>query len=76
MTEQCSEPISVQEWYQLLYNTADLLEAPTKHHRELLHQAYALRDAHKVDADTLAEMLELADEALLHAHDVQAQQHW
>ncbi|TDJ76700.1 hypothetical protein E2H86_11600 [Pseudomonas putida] len=68
--------MSTDEWHLLLNNTAALLQAPIKHHRELLHQAYALRDAHDVDADTLAEMLELADEALMYAHDVQTDQHW
>lgn len=76
MSDQCSAPISVHEWYQLLRDTTALLEAPKHHHRELLHQAYALRDAHAVDANTLAEMLELADEALAHAHDVYAEQEW
>lgn len=74
MSDTGSEPISVQEWYQLLRDTAALLEAPKRHHRELLHQAYALRDAHVVDTNTLAEMLELADEALVYAHDVHAEQ--
>ncbi|AGZ37565.1 MAG: hypothetical protein ACOKSU_13550 [Pseudomonas sp.] len=76
MSERCSAPISVQQWYQLLKDTASLLEAPTKHHRELLHQAYALRDTHAVDSNTLAEMLELADAALVYAHEAQADQHW
>lgn len=69
-------PITVQEWYQLLQNASSLLKSPTVHHRELLHQAYALRDAHAVAAGTLAEMLELADEALVYAHDTLSDQHW
>ncbi|MFI8556245.1 hypothetical protein [Pseudomonas putida] len=67
---------TVHEWHQLLSDTASLLKTPKRHHRELLHQAYALRDAHEVDGDTLAEMLELADEALMYAHAVQEDQHW
>ncbi|WP_252092510.1 hypothetical protein [Pseudomonas sp. MWU13-3659] len=69
-------PITVQEWYQLLQDVSSLLKSTTAHHRELLHQAYALRDAHAVDAGTLAEMLELADEALVYAHDTLSDQHW
>ncbi|MGE8166657.1 hypothetical protein ACQKO7_00395 [Pseudomonas putida] len=68
--------MSVEEWQLLLNDTAALLRAPTKHHRELLHQAYSLRDAHEVDCGTLAEMLELADEALMYAHAVQTDQNW
>ena len=68
--------MSIQEWRQLLNDTQALLLAPKKHHRELLHQAYALRDTHAVDSGTLADMLELADEALMYAHSVQADQHW
>jgi hypothetical protein len=67
---------TLREWYHLLQDTQALLEAPTKHHRELLHQAYAMRDAHVVDRGTLAEMLELADEALVYAHESSAQDHW
>lgn len=67
---------TVSEWYHLLHNTQALLQAPTKHHRELLHQAYAMKDAHVVDRGTLAEMLELADEALVYAHEASAQDHW
>lgn len=63
--------ISVSEWHQLLQDQAALYQSPTAHHRELLHQAYALRDAHVVDAGTLAEMLELADAALDWAREVQ-----
>ncbi|RFP96342.1 hypothetical protein D0O09_30665 [Pseudomonas putida] len=62
---------SALEWHQLLQNQAALYKSPTAHHRELLHQAYALRDAHVVDATTLAEMLELADAALDRARDIQ-----
>ena len=68
--------MSIQEWRQLLNDTEALLLAPKKHHRELLHHAYALRDTHDVDSGTLADMLELADEALIYAHSVQADQHW
>lgn len=68
--------MSIQEWRQLLNDTQALLLAPKKHHRELLHHAYALRDTHAVDSGTLAEMLELADEALIYAHSVQADQQW
>lgn len=68
--------MSIQEWRQLLDDTEALLLAPKKHHRELLHQAYSLRDTHAVDSGTLADMLELADEALMYAHSVQADQHW
>ncbi|MCL8331398.1 hypothetical protein M9Y56_20150 [Pseudomonas juntendi] len=68
--------MSIQEWRQLLNDTEALLLAPKKHHRELLHQAYALRDMHAVDSGTLADMLELVDEALMYAHSVQADQHW
>lgn len=60
---------SAQQWHLLLQDKQALYRAPTIHHRELLHQAYALRDAHVVDADTLAEMLELADAALDHAQE-------
>lgn len=58
---------TAQEWHCLLQDRQALYASPTTHHRELLHQAYALRDAHVVDANTLAEMLELADAALEHA---------
>ncbi|MEN5141211.1 hypothetical protein [Pseudomonas juntendi] len=68
--------MSIQEWRQLLNDTEALLLAPKKHHRELLQQAYSLRDTHAVDSGTLADMLELADEALMYAHSVQADQHW
>lgn len=68
--------MSIQEWRQLLNDTEALLLAPKKHHRELLHHAYALRDTHAVDSGTLADMLELADEALMYAHSVQADQQW
>lgn len=68
--------MSIQEWRQLLNDTEALLLAPKKHHMELLHHAYALRDTHAVDSGTLADMLELADEALMYAHSVQADQHW
>jgi hypothetical protein len=68
--------ISIQEWRQLLNYTDALLLAPKKHYRELLHHAYALRDTHVVDPGNLADMLELADEALMYAHSVQADQQW
>lgn len=68
--------MSIQEWRQLLNDTEALLHAPKKHHRELLHHAYSLRDTHAVDSGTLADMLELADEALMYAHSVQADQQW
>lgn len=35
-----------------------------------------MKDAHVVDRGTLAEMLELADEALVYAHEASAQDHW
>lgn len=76
MNDQCSAQILIREWYQLLRDTAVLLEASKNHHREFLHQAYALHDAHVVHGNTLAEKLELADEALAHAHDVHAEQEW
>ncbi|EJT85970.1 hypothetical protein PPS11_03108 [Pseudomonas putida S11] len=38
--------MSIQEWRQLLNDTEALLLAPKKHHRELLHHAYALPDTH------------------------------
>ncbi|MBC3410101.1 hypothetical protein HU720_02125 [Pseudomonas sp. SWRI51] len=68
--------ISVPQWYHLLQDVDALLRAPTKHHRELLHHAYALRDAHAVDPDTLTEMLELADEALMYAHQSAEADSW
>jgi len=68
--------MSIQEWRQLLKDTEALLLAPKKHHRELLHHAYALRDMHAVDPGTLADMLELADEALMYAHSTQTDQQW
>jgi len=68
--------MSIQEWRQLLNDTEALLIAPKKHHRELLHHAYALRDTHAVDSGTLADMLELADEALMYAHSTQTDQQW
>ena len=67
---------TVPEWYHLLQDTAALLREPLKHHRELLHQAYAMRDAHAVDRETLAEMLELADEALVYAHQSAVAADW
>lgn len=42
--------MSLLEWRQLLNDTQALLLAPKKHHRELLHHAYALRDTHAVDS--------------------------
>lgn len=60
---------SAEDWHQLLQDKRALYEAPIAHHRELLHQAYALRDLHVIDQSTLAEMLELADAALEHAMD-------
>ncbi len=68
--------ITVPEWYELLRDVDALLRAPQKHHRELLLQAYALRDAHAIDAGTLAEMLELADEALVYALESASTDHW
>ena len=76
MIDQQPAQLSVAEWYHLLQNTDALLQEPTKHHRELLHQAYALRDAHAVDRDTLTEMLELADEALVYAHQSVEAENW
>ncbi|WP_033736699.1 hypothetical protein [Pseudomonas fulva] len=68
--------MTIQEWRQLLNDTQALPQSPKKHHRELLHRAYALRDSHAVDSGALADMLELADEALMYAHSVQADQQW
>ncbi len=68
--------ISIQEWRQLLNDTEALLHAPKDYHRERLHQAYALRDTQALDSGTLADMLELADEALMHARSVQPDQQW
>lgn len=65
--------ITIPEWYHLLQDTDALIKDPRRHHRELLHQAYALRDAHIVDAETLTEMLELADETLVYAHEAMCQ---
>lgn len=62
-------PRSAEEWHQLLQDRQALLKAPIAHHRELLHQAYALRDRHAVDAVTLGEMLEHADAALAYARE-------
>lgn len=76
MLTQQANLITLPEWYHLLQDTDALIKEPTKHHRELLHQAYALRDAHAVDAWTLAEMLELADEALVYAHESASAEHW
>lgn len=64
---------SAEQWHLLLQDKQALYEAPTVHHRELLHQAYALRDAHQIDPNTLAEMLELADAALEHAVELLAE---
>lgn len=61
---------SAEQWHLMLHDKRALYQAPIAHHRELLHQAYALRDAHVIDQSTLAEMLELADAALDHAVDV------
>lgn len=63
---------SVREWYQLLNDRSALMTQPVAHHRELLHQAFALRDSHAIDAATLADLLELADAALDHAQDLSA----
>lgn len=76
MLAQQPKLITLPEWYHLLQDIDALIHEPTKHHRELLHQAYALRDAHAVDAGTLAEMLELADEALVYAHESTSAEHW
>ncbi|WJR28868.1 hypothetical protein [Pseudomonas mosselii] len=76
MSQAYPAMITLEQWHCLLRDVQSLLQSPRKHHRELLHQAYALRDAHTIDAGTLAEMLELADEALVHAHEVLADQHW
>ncbi|MGE8327884.1 hypothetical protein [Pseudomonas urmiensis] len=69
MLAQQTKLITIPEWYHLLQDTDALISEPKKHHRELLHQAYALRDAHAVDAETLAKMLELAEEALVYANE-------
>lgn len=76
MLAQQTNLITLPEWYHLLQDTDSLIQEPTKHHRELLHQAYALRNAHAVDDGTLAEMLELADEALVYAHESASAEHW
>ncbi|WDM57698.1 hypothetical protein K4A76_14570 [Pseudomonas sp. NEEL19] len=76
MHTQPTKLITIPEWYHLLQDTDALIKEPRKHHRELLHQAYALRDAHAVDAGTLTEMLELADEALVHAHEANPGGQW
>ncbi|WP_422402825.1 hypothetical protein [Pseudomonas sp. GZD-209] len=76
MLAQQTKRITLPEWYHLLQDIDALIQEPTKHHRDLLHQAYALRDAHAVDAGTLAEMLELADEALVYAHESASAEHW
>lgn len=68
--------LTVPEWYHRLQDTEALILEPTKYHRELLHQAYALRDAHTVDTGTLAEMVELADEALIYAYEAAAASGW
>ncbi len=76
MHAQQDKLITLPEWYHLLQDIDALIQEPTKHHRELLHQAYALRDAHAVDSGTLTEMLELADEALVYAHESASAAHW
>lgn len=76
MLAQQTNLITLPEWYHLLQDIDALIQEPTKHHRELLHLAYALRDAHAVDAGTLAEMLELADEALVYAHESASAENW
>ncbi|WP_177410593.1 hypothetical protein [Pseudomonas sp. SDI] len=58
---------AAEDWHLLLQDKRALYESPIAHHRELLHQAYALRDVHAIGQNTLAEMLELADAALEHA---------
>ncbi|MFF7063587.1 hypothetical protein [Pseudomonas sp. NPDC008258] len=68
--------MTTQEWRQLLNDTEALLQAPRKHHLELLHQAYPLPDTHAADSGTLVDMSELADEALMYAHSVQPDQQW
>lgn len=50
MLAQQANLVTLPEWYHLLQDADSLIREPTKHHRELLHQAYALRDAHAVDA--------------------------
>lgn len=69
MLAQQAQLITLPEWYHLLQDTDALLQKPAEHHQKLLHQAYALREAHAIDARTLGEMLELADEALGYAHE-------
>ena len=69
-------PITLPEWYHLLQDTDALIQEPMKHHRELLHHAYALRDAHLIDPMTLAEMLQLVDEALVYAHEAASAENW
>ncbi|MBV4533282.1 hypothetical protein HU719_017960 [Pseudomonas sp. SWRI107] len=76
MLAQQANLLTLPEWYHLLQDTDALIQEPTKRHRELLHHAYALRDAHSVDAGTLAEMLELADEALMYAHQATEAENW
>lgn len=68
--------VSIQKWRKLLNDTGALLLAPSRHHKELVHHAYALRDMHAVDLGTQADVLELADEALIYAHPVKADQQW
>lgn len=60
---------SAEEWHAMLHDKECLYRDPVVHHRALLHNAYALRDAHVIDVDCLAEMLELADAALEHARE-------
>ena len=45
MLAQQANLLTLPEWYHLLQDTDALIQEPTKRHRELLHHAYALRDA-------------------------------
>ena len=60
---------SAKGWHTMPQDKESLYRDPVAYHRELLHQAYTLRDAHIIDAGGLTEMLELADAALEHARE-------
>ncbi|WP_246376143.1 hypothetical protein [Pseudomonas crudilactis] len=57
----------VAQWRVMLRDEEALLAMPGAHHKALLRQANALHQGQVIDADELADLLELADAALAYA---------
>lgn len=54
-------------WKIMLRDEVSLLAMPGAHHKALLRQAHVLHRGRLIDADELADLLELADAALAYA---------